>query len=67
VESETQILSYYDRVLQAIHQAGGMGRMHDLMVLCKKEANYWRMDQLNMTLEELSMAFHNFVSQKEDL
>jgi hypothetical protein len=31
-----------------------------LKVLLRKEANYWRMDQLNIAMEELPLAFFNF-------
>jgi hypothetical protein len=66
-----QILSYYDRVLQAIQEAEEVSRMQDLLtpnqvevlltLLPRKEANYWRMDQLNVVMEELPVAFYNFV------
>jgi hypothetical protein len=49
VDSEEQILSYYDRVLKAIRQVEGLGRIQDLlthnqvevlpMVLPKREDN----------------------------
>jgi hypothetical protein len=70
VVNDAQVLSCYDRVLQAIQRAEEMGRMQDLLtpnqvevlqkILHRKEANYWRIDQLNMTMEELPLAFYNF-------
>ncbi len=32
VESEVQILLYYDRVLKAIQQVDGLGRIQDLLI-----------------------------------
>jgi hypothetical protein len=67
VVNDAQILSYDDKVLQAIQKAEDRGRMQDLLtpnqikvmltVLPRKEANYWRMDQLNVSMEELPEAF----------
>jgi hypothetical protein len=66
VVNDAQILSYYDKVLQAIQKAEERGRMQDLMTpnqikvmltVQRKEANYWRMDQLNVSIEELPEAF----------
>jgi hypothetical protein len=67
VVNDAQILSYYDKVLQAIQKAEERGKMKDLLtsnqikvmltVLPRKEANYWRTDQLNISMEELPEAF----------
>jgi hypothetical protein len=72
--NDTQVLSFYDKTLQAIQQAGELGRMQDLLtpnqvemlltVLPKKKAKYWRIDQLNVVLVEVPMAFHNFVRRR---
>jgi hypothetical protein len=70
VVNDVQTLSYYSRVLQAIQKAEELERMQYLLtpnkveilltVLPRKEANYWRMDQLNIAIEELPLAFYNF-------
>jgi hypothetical protein len=51
-----------------------MGRMQDLLisnqvevllaVLPRKEANYWRIDQFNVKMEELPLAFYNFTRRR---
>jgi hypothetical protein len=67
--NDAHVLSYYDRVLQAIQKVEELGRMQDLLthnqvqvlltVLPRKEADYWRMDQLNVAMKELPVAFYN--------
>jgi hypothetical protein len=62
VVNDVHVLSYYDRVLQTIKEEEEVGRMQDLLtsnqvevlltVLPRKGANYWRMDQLNMAMED---------------
>jgi hypothetical protein len=73
VVNDAQIISYYDKVLQAIKRAEELSRMRDLLtpnqikvlltVLPRKEANYWRMDQLNISMEDLPLAFYSFVKR----
>jgi hypothetical protein len=69
VESKVQILSKYDRI------ADGLGECRKdlltlnqveilLMVMPKRVANYWRMVQLNATVDELPVAVHNFIHTK---
>jgi hypothetical protein len=74
VVNDVQILSYYDRVLQAIQKAEEVGRMQDflspnlievlLTVLPRKEANYSRMDQLNVAMDDLPIAFYSFTRRR---
>jgi hypothetical protein len=74
VVNDVQVLSYYDRVLQAIQKAEEVGRMQDLLtpnqievlltLLPRKEANYWRIDHLNVAMEELPIAFYSFVRRR---
>jgi hypothetical protein len=35
-----------------------------LTVLPRKEANYWRMDQINVSMEELPVAFYSFLRRR---
>jgi hypothetical protein len=70
VVNDVQVLSFYDIVLQAIQEAVEVGRMQDLLspnqievlltVLPRKEANYWRMAQVNVAMDELPIAFYSF-------
>jgi hypothetical protein len=74
VVNDVQILSYYDKVLQAIQRAEDLSKMRDLLPpnqievllneLQRKEANYWRMDQLNVSMEDLPLAFYSFVRRR---
>jgi hypothetical protein len=36
-----------------------------LTVLLKKEVNYWRLEQMNMTAEDLPVTFYVFVRRRE--
>jgi hypothetical protein len=77
VVNDLLALSYYDRVLQPIQKAKELGRMQDLLtpnqveilltVLPRKEGNYWRMDQLNIVMEELPLALYNFTRRLLEL
>jgi hypothetical protein len=61
VVNDAKIPSYCDRVLQAILKAEEWSRMQDLLTpsqvevllldLLRKEANYWKMYQLNVAME----------------
>jgi|LakMenEpi03Aug12_release.lakeMendotaPanAssembly.Ray.scaffolds.fasta_scaffold1324919_1 hypothetical protein len=55
------------KVLQAIQETKELDRIQDfstpnqievlLTLLLRKEANYWRLDQLNVSMEDLPVAF----------
>ncbi len=65
--NEAQTLAYYNKVLRAIGEAKELERLQDfltpyqietlLTVPQRKEVNYWRMDQLDVSAEDMLVAF----------
>jgi hypothetical protein len=73
-ENNQEVVADYRRLNQALEMAYGCGTMQDsptpnqldmmLSILSGKEANFWRIDQINVTLNKLPMAFVNFVQRR---
>jgi hypothetical protein len=65
--NDSQILSYYNKVLRAIREAKELERLQDfltpnqietpLTVLPSKEVNYWRMDQIDVSAKDMPVEF----------
>ncbi len=74
VVNDAQILAYYNKVLRAIREAKALERLQDfltsnqietlLTVLPKKEVNYWRLEQMDATAEDMSVAFYVFARRR---
>jgi hypothetical protein len=74
VVNDTQTLAHYNRVLRAIREAKELERLQDFLtpnrmemlleVLPKKEINYWRLEQLGVATEDMSVAFYVFARRR---
>jgi hypothetical protein len=72
--NDAQILTYYNKVLRAIREAKELERLQDfltpnqietlLKVLPKKEVNYWRLEQMDVTAEDMPVAFYVFARRR---
>ncbi len=72
--NDAQILSYYNKLLRAIREAKELERLQDflspnqietlLTVLPRKEVNYWRVDQMDVSAEDMPVAFYIFARRR---
>ncbi len=72
--NDAQILTYYNKVFRAIREAKELERLQDfltpnqietlLTVLPNKEVNYWRLEQMDMSAEDMSVAFYVFARRR---
>jgi hypothetical protein len=68
--NDAQILTCYNKILRAIWEAKELERLQDfltpnqvqtlLAVLPKKEVNYWRLEQMDVSAEDMLVAFYVF-------
>jgi hypothetical protein len=68
--NDSQILSYYNKVLRAIREAKELERLQDFLtpnqietlftVLPSMEVNYWRMEQIDVSAEDMPVEFYFF-------
>ncbi len=71
---DAQILTYYNKVLRAIREAKELERLQDfltpnqietlLTVLPSKEVNYWRLEQMDVSTEDMPVAFYVFARRR---
>jgi hypothetical protein len=72
--NDAQILAYYNKVLRAIREAKELERLQDfltpnqvetlLAVLPKKKVNYWRLEQMGISAEDMPVAFYVFARRR---
>ncbi len=71
---DAQILTYYNKVLRAIREAKELERLQDFLTpnqietlltgLPSKEVNYWRLEQMNVSAEDMPVAFYVFARRR---